>query len=199
MDRLKEIVESEVGPEDGAKIGRRFSWRLGLLLLNGYFGTPIMSQELQKVQLPLRKCCLFHEILASPDSLAALYLECGTGIDLELADFLCLCLRSRKNADHNLELRVLRKHKWFSKTYNELITLGELLEVVDPAFSRHSKFELNKMTRIIDSVGLILQNVTGVDLTINADNKGVQHLARELGMSDEIGQVVSDLKKVYRS
>ena len=80
-----------------------------------------------------------------------------------------------------------------------MISLGELIEVVDPAFSKHTKFELNKMTRIVDSVGLILQNVSGVDLTINAENKGVRHLAQELGMLDEIDQVVGDLKRVYRA
>ena len=59
-------------------------------------------------------------------------------------------------------------------------------------------FELNKMTRIVGQVGLILQNVEGVDLNISPQNRGVRHLAHELGMLDEIDQVVSDLRRVYR-
>ncbi len=35
-------MEAELGSEDGARFGRKFSWRLGLLLLNGYLGTPIL-------------------------------------------------------------------------------------------------------------------------------------------------------------
>ena len=73
-----------------------------------------------------------------------------------------------------------------------------MIAVLDPAFSRHSKFEINKMTRILDQVGLILQNVSGVDININADNQGVKHLAAELGMMDEIESVVTDLKRVYK-
>ena len=37
-------MEAEIGLEDGIKIGRKFSWRLGLLILNGYLGTLILSQ-----------------------------------------------------------------------------------------------------------------------------------------------------------
>jgi hypothetical protein len=55
------------------------------------------------------------------------------------------------------------------------------------------------MSRILDSVGLILQNVSGVELTISSESKGVKHLARELGMGGQIEQMVSALRKVYRS
>jgi hypothetical protein len=48
-------------------------------------------------------------------------------------------------------------------------------------------------------VGLILQNVNGVELTISSESKGVKHLARELGMGGQIEQMVSALRKVYRS
>lgn len=66
-------MQSELDIEKKKDMGRIFGWRLGLLVLNGYLGAPIFSQEILKVQLPLRKCCLFHEILESPHSLAALY------------------------------------------------------------------------------------------------------------------------------
>lgn len=39
MERLKEIMNGELGSED-----KKLSWRLGLLLLNGYLGSPILSQ-----------------------------------------------------------------------------------------------------------------------------------------------------------
>lgn len=133
-------MEVELGHEETTKIGRRFSWRLGLLLLNGYIGTPILSQEILNVQLPLTKCCLFHEMLTASNSLTSIYLEVDQGLDLELADFLCICLRSKKNAESSMELRRLRRHKWFSKSYNQIITLGELVEVVDPTISSQSKF-----------------------------------------------------------
>ena len=109
-------------------------------MLNGCLGAPILSQEIMKIKLPLKKCCLFHEILESQHSLAALYFEVSGGMDEDLAKFLCLCLRSKKNADNSLELSDLRKHRWFSKTYHSVVTLGELIAVLDPAFSRHSKF-----------------------------------------------------------
>ena len=70
-----------------------------------------------------------------------------------------MCLRTKKNIKNNFELKDLQKHSWISKKYNSVISLGELIEIVDPAHSRHSKFELNKMTRIVEQVGLILQNV----------------------------------------
>lgn len=55
------------------------------------------------------------------------------------------------------------------------------------------------MVRIIDSVGLILQNVSGVELTISAESKGVRHLAKELGMGSQIEEMVAELRRVYRS
>lgn len=55
------------------------------------------------------------------------------------------------------------------------------------------------MVRILDSVGLILQNVTGIELNINAENKGVIDLAKELGMKKEVEKVVAELKKIYKS
>lgn len=55
------------------------------------------------------------------------------------------------------------------------------------------------MARILDSVGLILQNVSGVDLAISAESKGVRHLAKELGMGSQIEQMVADLRRVYRA
>jgi len=76
--------------------------------------------------------------------------------------------------------------------------LSDILNVVNPTYSKRSKLELNKMARILDSVGLILQNVSGTDLNITTDNKGVIDLAKELGMNNEIEKVVAELKKIYR-
>lgn len=54
------------------------------------------------------------------------------------------------------------------------------------------------MERILEQVERILQNVNQVELSINAENQGVRHLAKELGMMNEIDCVVSDLKRVYK-
>ena len=54
------------------------------------------------------------------------------------------------------------------------------------------------MTRILDSIGLILQNVSGIDLSISSDTKGVVDLAKELGMVNEIERVVNELRKIYK-
>ena len=104
-----------------------------------------------------------------------------------------------KKGGKPIELKDLSRHTWISKRYNPAICLGELIEVVDPSSSSHSKFEENKMSRIFDQIGLILQNVNSVDLTITGDSKGVEHLAYELGMMDKKEQVVADLKRVYKA
>ena len=54
------------------------------------------------------------------------------------------------------------------------------------------------MNKILDSVSLILQNVTEVQASITADNKEVQWLAKQLGMGCEMEKVVFELKKVYK-
>ena len=53
-----------------------------------------------------------------------------------------------------------------------------MIEVVDPSSDFKSKFEISKMNKILDSVSLILQNVTEVQASISADNKEVQWLAK---------------------
>ena len=113
-----------------------------------------------------------------------MYLELGGGIDSEFADVLCFFLKSKKNTHSKMKLKLPRNHKWFSKAYKSIVSLTELIKVVDPAFSKHSKLELNKMSKILDSIGLILQNVSGVDLVISAEHEGVKNLAQELGMTD---------------
>lgn len=51
-------MENEV--ESNSKKGRGLAWRLGLLLLNGYIGTTILSEEILKIKLPLKKVSLFN-------------------------------------------------------------------------------------------------------------------------------------------
>ena len=58
-------MQVELGEKNEA-YGRKLCWRLGLLLLNGYLGREILSQDIMKVQLPIKKCCLFHEIVYNP-------------------------------------------------------------------------------------------------------------------------------------
>ena len=99
----------------------------------------------------------------------------------------------------SINLKTIRRHKWLTKKYDQSLSLGELISIVDPAISRHSKFELNNMNKILDQVGLILQNVNGVDLKISCESRGVRHLAGELGMLDHLESVVSDLKRVYKA
>ena len=36
-----------------------------------------MTQEIQKINSPLKKCCLFHEMMAIPNSLAAQFIYLG--------------------------------------------------------------------------------------------------------------------------
>lgn len=76
-------------------------------------------------------------------------------------------------------MRALRNSRFLARKYGEIISLGEMIEIVDPTSESKSKFELSKMSRILDSIALILQNVsTSTEFTINNDSKGVQHLAR---------------------
>ena len=42
MTMLKEVMEAEVDIK--GQLDRALAWRLGLMLLNGYLGTPILSQ-----------------------------------------------------------------------------------------------------------------------------------------------------------
>lgn len=96
--KLKEIAAAELGAED-ASIEGRFVWRLGLVLLGGYLGSVVVGQDLERVTTPLRRCCLLHEMLAVSGSLSALFLSLNAAEDDALTDFLCRCLRSRKQAD----------------------------------------------------------------------------------------------------
>lgn len=50
----------------------------------------------------------------------------------------------------------------------------------------------------MDSVSLILQNVSDVEAKITVENKDVVWLARELGMAKEVDKIVNELKKVYK-
>ncbi len=74
-------------------------WKLGLVLLGGYLGSVVVGQDVEKVTAPLKKCCLLHEMLALPGSLSSLFLSLNAAEEEALMDFLCKCLRSRKQAD----------------------------------------------------------------------------------------------------
>lgn len=47
------------------------------------------------------------------------------------------------------------------------------------------------MNKIMDSVSLILQNVSEVEAKISPDNREVVWLAKELGMGKEIEKVIA--------
>ena len=85
------------------------------------------------------------------------------------------------------------------KKYNEMISLGEMIDVVDPSVNSKSQVEISKMNRIMDSVSMILQNVTNTEVAISPDNKHIGWLAKELGMPREVGRLVAELRKVYRA
>ena len=74
-----------------------------------------------------------------------------------------------------------------------------MIDVVDPSINSKSHVEISKMNKIMDSVAMILQNVTGTEVTITTNNKHIGWLAKELGMPREVRRLVEELKKVYRS
>ena len=57
LQKMKDITDSELGPEDPNNQQRTeqgFIWRLGLILLSGYLGSTILSLDLENVSLPLK-------------------------------------------------------------------------------------------------------------------------------------------------
>jgi hypothetical protein len=50
-------------------------WRLGLVLLGGYLGSVVIGQDLELVPVPMKRCCLLHELLACSGSLSSLFLS----------------------------------------------------------------------------------------------------------------------------
>jgi hypothetical protein len=139
--RLREVAAAELGAEE-ASIEGRFVWRLGLVLLGGYLGSVVVGQDVERVTVPLKKCCLLHEMLSTLGSLSAQFLSLNSAEDEDLSSFLCECLRSRKKAEREgrTELRSLRTHSFLRRKYGEVISLGEMIEVVDPSSGFKSKF-----------------------------------------------------------
>lgn len=69
-----------------------------MVLLGGYLGPVVVGQDVERLSTPLKRCCLLHEMLAISGSLSALFLSLNAAEDEALSDFLCKCLRSRKQA-----------------------------------------------------------------------------------------------------
>jgi len=86
----------------------------------------ILNMDVAKVQLPLKKCCLLHEILGSSGSLSSLFVSLNNIEDEPLLDFLCKCMRSRKFSEKEgqIEIKTLRSSKFLNKKYSEIISLG---------------------------------------------------------------------------
>jgi hypothetical protein len=75
-----------------------------------------------------------------------------------------------------------------------------MISVADPTSKIRSKFEINKMNKIIDSIGLILQNSSSIaDLNLKEDSIHLVYLARELGMGGQMEKIIHELKKVYKN
>jgi len=50
----------------------------------------------------------------------------------------------------------------------------------------------------MESVSMILQNVSGYEVNISTQNQCILWLAKELGMSHDVNTLVAELKKAYR-
>lgn len=104
-------------------------WRLGLLILISYVGDLVVDEDAKKIKLPLRKCCLFHELLEVDGSLTAILIDDNKAElkDEGIEEFLCSSLRSKNAIDSGEhprpKLKTLRESMFLKRKYPELLSL----------------------------------------------------------------------------